>query len=782
MTELKSIVIIIVALAILVLVSLFIFQFVLPARRLKRDLSSALIKLHEIKESQGVPDIERIGKDAMVSEKFQHLWSEFKESLHPQKEPDEMGQERVVRWRSTLPAETYFNAETLIAVELRTEYFKHQPGILTGLGILGTFAGLLSGLYSFSVSSDPEVVRSSLGALIHGVFEAFILSAFAISMAMLTTYFEKIIITGRIKQVEELCHLLDSLFEGGAGEEYLSRLVHASESSATQTAQLKDALVADLKELLTEMTRQQAETIAASFQQITQQHVAAISEGSKAQIETTEQSGERIARAITESLNEPIQRIAAAVENTADTNGQMVTRALNEALVGFSQKLEDLFGGQMTNMNRLLLQTTESMQATVARFDQLANNLNDAGTQAADAMSERLSKALESLEARQQALNSTMSEFVSQIRDMVHTSQTETSDRLQQSFAMMGEKLSVALGHLEQQAASASSAHKGQQDQLAQSFTNLIGEMNSQVQLVMGSMQQQMLQITSAMQDQTAEAAGLNEKSQKHLADVTQSTVVSLSERMESSISAMDARMVEFIELMRKQSEAATNTHESTQQQLSTHFGHVMEQISRQIQTVIQQTGQAVSAMQEVASSMRAITGDASRRMESSAQMLSVAAEDFAQAGTSVFGVMQQTGQVGNTLSSTAGVLNSAASVVHAAIDEYNAARDAVTHMVGELKKVVEVAKLDVGMSQSLVSQMQQSAQQLESAHSSVEGLLEQICADLGDAHEAFAQNVENTLKKSNSAFQKELKDAVDYLKSAVEELGDVAEAIPAVR
>ena len=43
----------------------------------------------------------------------------------------------------------------------------------------------------------------------------------------------------------------------------------------------------------------------------------------------------------------------------------------------------------------------------------------------------------------------------------------------------------------------------------------------------------------------------------------------------------------------------------------------------------------------------------------------------------------------------------------------------------------------------------------------------------------AFAKNVENSLKHGNTAYQKELKDAVDYLKTAIEELGEVAEKIP---
>jgi hypothetical protein len=223
---------------------------------LGKNLHQTIKKLKNTKGNIQVTDIDLIGSKIMTSPKLRHCWTEFRDTLHPQTTPDDMGQERVVCWRSTVPAEVFFNVETLIAVELKTEYFKHQPGILTGVGIIGTFAGLLRGLSTFSVSSDPETVRVSLDTLIHGVVEAFAVSASAITLAMITTFLEKIIVTCRIKQVEELCQLLDSLFKGGAGEEYLERLVNAGESSATQAAQLKDALVSDLKEMLAEMTRQ----------------------------------------------------------------------------------------------------------------------------------------------------------------------------------------------------------------------------------------------------------------------------------------------------------------------------------------------------------------------------------------------------------------------------------------------------------------------------------------------------------------------------------------------
>jgi hypothetical protein len=752
----------------------FIFKFLIPSKRLKGNLDQAIQAIKKLKGTKGkdqLINIALIGSEIMATEKLNHCWSEFAETLHPQTAPDDMGQERVVRWRSTVPAEVFFNVETLIAVELRTEYFKHQPGILTGIGIIGTFAGLLNGLSTFSVSSDPETVRLSLDKLIHGVVEAFFVSASAITLAMITTFLEKLIITRRIKQLEDLCQLLDSLFEGGAGEEYLARLVKSGESSATQTAQLKDALVSDLKEMLAEMTRQQTEAIAASF-----------SENSRAQIVTTEQSGDRIAQAISDSLSEPLQRIAAAVNTTTDTNGQVVTRALNEALVTFSQKMEDMFGGQMANINQLLQQTTTAMQSTVARFDQLSDNLGDAGKNAADVMSERLSVALESMEARQLTLNNTMTEFVSQLRDTVQSSQSETNSQLQKTLVLIGDQVAAMTDQLQKQAQAATETHKNQQNDLQQNASALAQELATQVQTSMLSMQQQLASMIAVIEEQSARTSASNTEQQKNLAQHTQNTVGAISDRFESTLASMDKNLTGMIELMSKQAEQTALSHQTTQQHLAEQANRLVEQLSQQVQAMTVQTNNVVSSMQASVTSMRDVTKENTQRMENSAGTLSLAADNFSKAGNSVAGVIQQTSTVTDKMATTSVALNVAATTVQTALSDYSSAGKAMSQMVEELKATVEIAKKDATVSQSLVNQIKQSADHLLQAQSSVDGIFKEVCDELANAHEVFGNNVVKGLKSSNTAYQKELKDAVDYLKTAIEELGEVAEKIPVRR
>ena len=62
--------------------------------------------------------------------------------------------------RATATAEAFFNAQYVVDGRLRTEFFKHLPGIFTGIGIIGTFLDTLGEGFT---TDDPHLL-SMLGA------------------------------------------------------------------------------------------------------------------------------------------------------------------------------------------------------------------------------------------------------------------------------------------------------------------------------------------------------------------------------------------------------------------------------------------------------------------------------------------------------------------------------------------------------------------------------------------------------------------------------------------
>lgn len=470
----------------------FIFKFFIPAFKIRNKLKNAIAQIETIKADGGdspTIDIDAIAQQAMKSKDMQHLWSEYTETLHPQHCVDEMGQERVACWRATATADTFFTEQVLVDTPLKTEFFKHLPGIFTGLGIIGTFSGLIRGLSQFNASVDPDAVRKCLEALIRDVGDAFWISATAIGLAIFFTWVEKSWVTYLYRQVEDLHQKIDGLFNAGAGEEYLSRIVTASETSATQAKHLKDALVNDFREILNEITNRQVEASA--------QHTREMSQG--------------LAKVFSDSIRSPMDRISEAVGKVGANQGDAVNTMLTDVLSHFSAKMEEMFGGQLQGMAGLLTQTNNAMVETVAKFDQLAVNLQNAGQGAADAMAERLREAIVAMEVRQGDMTYQMSQFVEQMQLISKASQTESSRQLhdimnevggimtvikktteeiqqntaqanQEAMNLMGRQVQAALASLQEQTRHTEESSLKQQAQWTEQSSQLLSELAAQVE------------------------------------------------------------------------------------------------------------------------------------------------------------------------------------------------------------------------------------------------------------------------------------------------------------
>lgn len=455
--------VVLVAAALLVVIVSFIRGFVLPGFRLKTALNRVCRELERIREETNgaVVELDEIQDRAMSSNGLAHLWREYIKTLHPQSAIDDLGQTRIVCWRSTALAETFFSDHSVVDSGLKAEFYKHLPGILTGIGIIGTFSGLIIGLLDFSPDpSDPAKTQKQLGNLVNSVSHAFYVSAAAIFLAMVSTWIEKSIVAARYRQAEQLRELIDSLFQGGAGEEYLERLVMASETSATQAAHIKDALVTDLKQILTNLADRQIEA-----QELNAGRV----------------SGD-VGRAIADSLSGPLQTLSKAVESVTANQGDAVNKMLTDVLASFSAQMRDMFGGQMQGMAELLQQTSDSMKDTAAQFAKLASNMESAGTGAVDAMSERLNKAFEAMEARQSVMNTQMGSFVEQIKNLVADSQNQSSQKLQEVLSLLGEQVSSVVDELRKQAVDSSESHSNRQERFEQVTTNVMGSISTQVE------------------------------------------------------------------------------------------------------------------------------------------------------------------------------------------------------------------------------------------------------------------------------------------------------------
>jgi hypothetical protein len=401
-----------------------------------------------------------------------HIWNEYSDTLHPMRLALD-GQTPVVEYRSSMPAEMMFTKESLVDGPLFDDFWRHLPGILTGLGIIGTFGGLLYGLDKFktAIATNASDAVAGLGPLLEAVMHAFMVSAAAIGCAMLVVFISRLLVARLNSKVERLCDLIDSLYKSGVGEEYLQRLVESSEKSEVHTAQLKDALVEDLTRLMTNLTERQIQ----------------------AQISAGQHIGETVGRSIAESIAEPMQRVREVMENNAAGNTAQVNTMLETMLTGFMAKLEDTFGGQINGINEQMQRSMAAMGSVQTSLQALVQGIQKANENAATQMSDKLAAAMQTASDNQQQLTQQMTQFVTDFRSLVSEEQRKSKDAMNETIAGLLSEVGKSIASMEASRKSASEEDATRTKVLTDQAGQMVSGLSANVEELLRAVSDQVL-------------------------------------------------------------------------------------------------------------------------------------------------------------------------------------------------------------------------------------------------------------------------------------------------
>lgn len=430
------------------------------------QLWSAVRRIRTFSAAKKSVDPKEIAK-LLKTEPFRHLWDEYADTLHPL-ERASSGTATIIEVRATMPAEVFFTRDVLVDNRMFDDFVRHLPGVLTGLGIIGTFAGLLSGLKQFH-PTDTSTAVSGLNLLLDGVAHAFIVSAAAIGCAMAVLFIEKLVLALFYGKVEQLHQSIDTLYQTGAGEEYLARLTQSAEKSEVHAAQLKEALVEDLKTMMTNLVDRQIE----------------------AQEQSTQALGNQLGKAILEGLQKPIQDIGEAVKRVSGEQGSAVHGLLESVLTAFMSKLEDTFGGQMRGINESMERSMNAMANVQVSLQKLLDSIEQSTETATSQMSQTLEEAMRQAAANQQVMTNQMREFVQDFRKLVGDEQTKAKQIMDEAMSNVLTQLSSAMEHLDHERKVSAQEEVGRQEQLKIRTTELVGGLSSQVDTLVRSIAEQ---------------------------------------------------------------------------------------------------------------------------------------------------------------------------------------------------------------------------------------------------------------------------------------------------
>lgn len=680
------------------------------------------VVVSRVRQAGPRPDPDEVGKHFNRAP-LKHLWLEYRDTLHPLRRTANGTPET----RATLPAETFFTRDVLVDSRLFDDFARHLPGILTGLGIIGTFAGLLQGLSGFDPSNPTKAV-SGLTPLLAGVSHAFIASAVAICCAMAVTFLSRLTLAYLYGLVEKLNHAIDALYNTGAGEEYLARLVHASEKSEAHAAQLKDAMVEDLSRMMTNLVERQIE----------------------AQAKASVMLGEHIGQTINSTLAAPLQRMTEAMEQTSRGNGDAVSGMLESMLTGFMAKLEDTFGGQMRGANEQIERSLGAMQAVQDSMQQLLGDIARTNEQASTQVTGKLEEALAHASANQELMTTQMRDFVNEFRQLVADEHSKSRQVMDDTVGQVMARVNDTLQSLADSRSQSAQQEQQRNESLGRRTEEIISGLSGHQEMMATQMRQFAMELgAGAAKQQDANSQAMSDVVGRILQEVSAS-VAQLQATRDAAATQDQAR-----------NEALTRRTEEVVGDLSAQLKAVVEAVTGQIA----RTQANIDALQTV--SIRAIEG-----MNNGAATMNTAANRFESAGASVTTVFERSAAVAADLQRATSALQSASTTVTQAFQQYDRTRETVQEYVGILKGLVESAGKEAGLTQSMLTDLERIVQTLRDAERQAAEYLNGVNQTLAESFEQFGNAMTNQLRQTIGETDRHLGHGVQQLTGVVQELG----------
>ena len=241
-------------LSFIICLGIFLWKTTLRARLIKILAAHVNQYKHPAK-----PEILSHLKKEFGDSELSEVWQEFQNSLIT-RSPKE-NQEIIVY--KTDEASFFFGEERLLGQYMNLRFWNSVPALLVGLGILGTFVGLVGGLIPFSGINFEETgeIRSAIEGLLSGVSTAFVTSVWGMLLSLLFNWIEKSGIGWVARKIAALQRALDQLFTLTTQEEIAFR----QEDELAQQTQALKAFSTDLANEIKSAMAQGRQEIIAEF-------------------------------------------------------------------------------------------------------------------------------------------------------------------------------------------------------------------------------------------------------------------------------------------------------------------------------------------------------------------------------------------------------------------------------------------------------------------------------------------------------------------------------------
>jgi len=392
--------------------------------------------------------------------KLQKLWKEFDESLIKKYN----GENFTVR--NSIDAEYFFNKRTMIS-HLGSKLFASIPGMLLGIGLLGTFLGLYFALIQMDVTNVAKL-QESIKVLINMVGVKFAASIWGLGLSVLFTILDKQLESMLEKKLDRIQIAIDQIFIRETAEQNLDSIL-------LQNTQQTKAL----NGLATSLT----EKIAAEFNTTLIPKISLMNTH-------FENMPQHISQSINETFQKPLEKLSDTVENLTTNQAEKSNEALESIIKEFLTELKSAAGDEGEKLKAASSQSQDILLATSEQLQNTFTSMQSMFQEQQNISSARDNKILEDLNQIKQDQQEMIQNLSTNVTDNISTMNQEVSSNINKLVETMQSTSNKQQEVSQQREQEITSSVDSMLSNIEESMTRQIEDDNKRNKVVISMLQQ----------------------------------------------------------------------------------------------------------------------------------------------------------------------------------------------------------------------------------------------------------------------------------------------------
>lgn len=328
--------------------------------------------------------------DNVLSENnfLKDAWNEYKKTLTKAQESDR------THLYSTQAVSDYINFSS-VTRNINIEFWQNIGGVFTGIGIFGTFLGLVFGLYSIDVTTaNIDEMKTSIGGLLSGISTAFYTSLMGVFCALIFNYFHNKCVINAKEKLAVVVKFLEDMYPRRTQEYWLSEAINQNQKQTEALQNFGSDLAIVLGNQLEEKLNPGFDRLAKDLAKIMQDNLAPTLQGVKESLDNLNNGGVKaIGEGINDGMGNELKGFASTLidlQKDMKDSFAMTQQIGAEANKKLTTMVDDLADRLSKSSNEVLATQNKQMENVALQMQDITAKMSEAAT----ASSGELSRAI----------------------------------------------------------------------------------------------------------------------------------------------------------------------------------------------------------------------------------------------------------------------------------------------------------------------------------------------------------------------------------------------------